>query len=66
MAWNADEPRPLGGEKKVCADKGQTPRGVKMKIPLADSVILATARARAATIWTQDENFRNIAGVKYI
>jgi predicted nucleic acid-binding protein len=40
--------------------------GVEMKIPLADSVILATARARGATVWTQDEHFRNIAGVKFV
>ena len=40
--------------------------GVEMKMPLADSVILATARARGATVWTQDEHFRNIAGVKFV
>lgn len=40
--------------------------GVEMKMPLADSVILATARSRGATIWTQDEHFRNIAGVKFV
>ena len=39
--------------------------GVELKLPLADSVILATARATNAVIWTQDADFKNISGVKY-
>jgi len=39
--------------------------GLKHKIPLADSIILATARAYDAIIWTQDADFKNIAKVKY-
>ena len=35
------------------------------KIPMADSIMLATARAYAATLWSQDADFENIAGVKY-
>ena len=35
------------------------------KLPLADSVILATARACDAVIWTQDADFAKIKGVKY-
>lgn len=34
-------------------------------IPMADSIILATAKALDAVIWTQDSDFKNIAGVKY-
>jgi predicted nucleic acid-binding protein len=34
-------------------------------IPMADSVIFATAKAFDAAIWTQDSDFKNIAGVKY-
>lgn len=34
-------------------------------LPMADSVILATAKAFDAAIWTQDSDFKNIAGVKY-
>jgi predicted nucleic acid-binding protein len=37
-----------------------------LKLPLADSVILATARAYGATAWTQDNDFKGIEGVKYI
>lgn len=37
-----------------------------LKLPMADSLILATARANDATLWTQDEHFKDIEGVKYI
>lgn len=37
-----------------------------LSIPLADSLILATARAYQAALWTQDEHFKGIAEVKYI
>ena len=40
--------------------------GVDLKLPLADSVILATARAQNAVIWTQDSDFKDMDGVKYI
>ena len=40
--------------------------GFEYKLPLADSIILATARANNAIIWTQDEDFKDIDGVKYI
>ena len=36
------------------------------KIPMADSIMLATARAYGATLWSQDSDFEHIAGVKYI
>jgi predicted nucleic acid-binding protein len=35
------------------------------KLPMADSIILATARARNAIIWTQDTDFEGIDRVKY-
>ena len=35
------------------------------KIPMADSIVLATAKQFEATIWTQDSNFKNIDDVKY-
>ena len=37
-----------------------------LKLPLADSIILATARLHKATVWTQDADFEGIAGVKYV
>lgn len=35
-------------------------------LPLADSVILATARKFGATVWTQDSDFEDLEGVRYI
>ena len=35
------------------------------KIPMAGSIILATAKEFEATIWTQDSDFKNIDDVKY-
>ncbi len=40
--------------------------GVQYKLPLADSVILATAQAHKATIWTQDADFEGLPSVKFI
>ena len=37
-----------------------------LKLPMADSLILATARANEATLWTQDEHFKDLDGVRYI
>ena len=34
-------------------------------IPMADSIIMATANVYAATIWTQDSDFKNFNKVKY-
>lgn len=36
------------------------------KLPMADSVILATARAYGALLWTQDEDFEGLEGVRYV
>ena len=37
-----------------------------LKIAMADSIILATARVHNATLWTQDADFDSIDGVEYI
>jgi predicted nucleic acid-binding protein len=36
------------------------------KLSLADSMILATAQWYQATLWTQDEHFKNVPGVRYV
>lgn len=38
---------------------------LQYKLPMADSIILATAKDFNATIWTQDIDFKNIPGVNY-
>lgn len=39
--------------------------GAEEKLPLADSVVLATAKHHNAVLWTQDADFADLAGVKY-
>ena len=36
-----------------------------LKLPLADSVILATAQTYLGVIWTQDAHFKGLEGVRY-
>lgn len=38
----------------------------EFKLPMADSLIYATARMYDAIVWTQDADFKNLEGVKYI
>jgi predicted nucleic acid-binding protein len=38
---------------------------IAQKLPMADSIILATAQSCEATLWTQDEDFKNIPGVQF-
>lgn len=35
------------------------------RLPMADSVILATARYEGAVLWTQDAHFAGLPGVEY-
>lgn len=39
--------------------------GMEHDLPLADSVILATARSCQAILWTQDSDFKGLDHVKY-
>jgi len=38
---------------------------LEYNLPLADGIILATAREFNAVLWTQDSDFKNMSGVKY-
>jgi predicted nucleic acid-binding protein len=38
---------------------------VEYNLPMADSIILATAREYKAIIWTQDVDFKRLSNVKY-
>jgi toxin FitB len=38
----------------------------EFKIPMADSIIYTTARMNDSIVWTQDIDFKNLEGVKYI
>jgi len=39
---------------------------LEKKLPMADSMILATAQTYHATLWTQDEHFKGMDGVQYV
>ncbi len=38
---------------------------LEAELPMADSIVLATARAYGATLWTQDADFKDLPGVQY-
>jgi toxin FitB len=50
--------------RKIALDAAEI--SVKLKLAMADSIILATARANDAILWTQDAHFKSVEGVKYI
>ena len=39
--------------------------GQQHKLPLADSIIYATAQRAKAIVWTQDADFEGLSGVRY-
>ena len=40
--------------------------GHDKKLPLADSVILATTQKYGAIVWTQDRDFEHLEGIRFI
>ncbi|MBI5149176.1 MAG: type II toxin-antitoxin system VapC family toxin [Candidatus Omnitrophica bacterium] len=38
---------------------------IQSRLPMADSIILATAKSFQATLWTQDADFKGMEGVKF-
>jgi predicted nucleic acid-binding protein len=52
---------PLDGTLAIHAARTSLALG----LPLADSIMLATAHAFDAEFWTQDSDFRDVAGVHY-
>ena len=38
---------------------------IEHQIPMADGVLLATARVHDATLWTQDDDFKNLPKARY-
>lgn len=51
-------------DRKIAIDAAQI--SLDIKLAMADSIILATARESDATLWTQDAHFSGMEGVKYI
>ena len=44
---------------------GAAKLSIDLKLPMADSVMLATTRRYGATFWTQDAHFDGVQGVQY-
>lgn len=40
--------------------------GVEHALPLADSVVYATARSTSSEVWTQDSDFEGLPGVRFL
>jgi toxin FitB len=38
---------------------------LQRRLPMVDSIVLATAESRRATLWTQDAGFADVPGVRY-
>lgn len=59
----------MGQGKVVEVDESIALEAVRLslahKLAMADSLILATARAFDATVWTQDADFEGLPGVKF-
>ena len=53
---------PLDGGLSIAAAR----LSLELRLPMADSIILATAQAYDATLWTQDVDFEGVAGVQYV
>lgn len=49
----------------VEVDLGLALDAAVLGLPMADSLIYATARRHAAVLWTQDAHFEGLPGVKY-
>lgn len=61
MAMQKGTVADLNASRAVAAAK----LSLEHRLPMADAVILATAREYEAVIWTQDSDFENIDHVKY-
>jgi uncharacterized protein with PIN domain len=45
---------------------GAARAGLDHKLPLADSMVYATAQAVGGTVWTQDDDFAELPHVRYV
>ena len=45
---------------------GAAKLSLDLKLPMADSIMLATAQRQGAVFWTQDAHFDGVPGVQYV
>ena len=58
------EGREVALDRGLALDAAQISR--ELGLVMADSIILAAARTNNAILWTQDEHFKDLSGVKFI
>ena len=60
----------LAAHKIVVMDEAIATRavalGLRYRLAMADSIILATAEAVGATVWSQDSDFESVPGVRFL
>jgi len=56
----------MQGGQVIEADSAPALDAARYLLPLADSLIYATALRHGATLWTQDEHFKGLPGVRYL
>lgn len=56
----------MQGGQVIELDSALALDAARYPLPLADSLIYATALRHGATLWTQDEHFKDLPGVKYL
>jgi predicted nucleic acid-binding protein len=49
----------------VPVDAALALKAATLDLPMADSLVYATAQAHGATLWTQDGHFRGLPGVRF-
>jgi toxin FitB len=73
-AANRDEAEEAAAQMERCVVVDLNPRiahlaarlGLRHNLPMADSIVYATAQAHGAKLYTQDADFEKLPGVKYI
>ncbi len=55
----------MQGGRVIDLDQGLVLEAARLRLPLADSLIYTTARRHQAILWTQDEHFDGLPGVRY-
>jgi len=56
----------MQGGQVIEVDSAPALDAARYLLPLADSLIDATALRHGATRWTQDEHFKDLPGVRYL
>lgn len=55
----------MQGARVIDVDNSLVLEAARHSLPLADSIIYATALRHAATLWTQDNDFKDLPGVHF-